>query len=153
MGEKHMDDTGFGDLILFAVELIMAAALISIIALFSRSTSIMATARSDELIDTERVVLARKFLPYDGQEITGGDAIALLRECAIDGGQVTVTLDKNRYNATMSLNGSNYADSGIWSVENLTLNIDAGAKYSAIIQYYDENVGYASVSGIALTRV
>jgi hypothetical protein len=147
-----MDDTGFGDLILFAVELIMAAALISIIALFSRSTSIMATARSDELIDTERVVLARKFLPYDGQTITGGEAIALLRECALDGGQVTVALDKNRYNAAMSLNGSNYSDS-TWSVESLTLNIDAGAKYSALIQYYDENVGYASVSGITLLRI
>jgi hypothetical protein len=148
-----MDDTGFGDLILFATELIMAAALIGIIALFSRSTATMASARNDAIIDAEKVVMARKYQSYDGQAITGGEAIALFRECALDGGQVTVTLDKNRYNSAMALHSGNFSNTALWSVENLTLNIDAGAKYNAVIQYHDENVGFASVSGITLTRI
>jgi hypothetical protein len=160
-----MEETGYSEIILFIVELVMAAALISIIVMFSRTTTLLASGENDEQIIVEKTVLGRKYLPYDGQTITGGEVIALLRENAVNEGSLTITVDKNRNNMSMIQSSTNYADAG-WGNRQLAIAIDAGAKYESTLVFYGEEdpayaalvqsgaiqPDYSEVSGVTLKR-
>jgi hypothetical protein len=137
----------FKEIVYFAVSLIVAAFLITLIATLGLTTGQMASVRNGELLAAENLHLARKYSAYDNQLVLGSDVIALLRENAVDGRTLEIYVERDGMGVPMTMNAENSGDA-VWRLSGLTQRIKADAVYLAVLVYDGENPITAVHSGV-----
>ena len=128
----------FKEIVYFAVSLIIAAAIITLVATLSITTGQMASVRNGELMAAENLRLARYYSGYDNQLVMGSDLIALLRENAVNGGTLDIFVERDSHGVSMTMNAGNHNNT-TWRLSNLTRRIRADAVYRAILVYDGQN--------------
>lgn len=139
-----MDD--FKEIAYFAVSLVIAAFIITLVVTLGNTTGQMAEVRNGELLSSETLRLSRYYSAYDNQLIMGADVIALMRENAVNGGTLEIYVERDSYGVPMTMNATNVTGTS-WRLSNLTQRIKADAVYRAILVYDGENPATAAYSG------
>ncbi len=141
----------FKELFMFCVSLIMAAFVISLIALLGSTSRQMADIRQSELDAIDNVKIARQYSAYDNKSVTGADVIALMRENSLTG-ELQIYVNKNINNASLTMNQSNYTSTS-WKLSSLLQTIKADAKYLAILVYGNDDVSTAAYSASSSSMI
>jgi len=146
----------FKEIAYFAVSLIVAAFIITIIATLGITTGQMAAVRNNEIQAADSLRLARSYAAYDNQLVLGCDVISLMRENTLSDITLDVYVDRDSLNSSMTMNAGNRTNAA-WRLSNLTSRIKADAVYRAILVYSGENPATAvhtnNSGGSAITGI
>ena len=148
--------TDFKEIAYFAVSLIIAAFIITIVATLGITTGQMAFVRNGEIQAADNLRLARNYAAFNNQLVLGSDIIALMRENTMSNVTLDIFVDRDIFNSSMTMNAGNRGNFA-WRLANLTQRIRADTVYRAILVYGGENpvtaVHINNPGGSAITGV
>lgn len=127
----------FKEIILFALSCIGAAIVITLYSVFAGLTGQMVDTRHEEILGQYAVEFERVYGVYNECDISGVEAIALLRENALNKAECTITIDKNAAGNPMEQNISNYQSFTLAALKTL---IDADSFYYVTVDGYNINL-------------
>ena len=133
----------FKEVAYFAISLIVAAAIITLVASLGITISQMAEIRNGELMAADDLKLTRQYSGYDNQLVMGSDVISLMRENAVNGGRLDIFVERDISGLPMTMNAVNH-NNATWRLSNLTQRIRTDAVYRAILVYGGENPALAN---------